>query len=120
MKNSEFLTKISEIEIDKGKTSELERLYGFEMPDIIGKIMSVATDPIFLDECRILPYKEVCNADDYLGTNFVSLKIVPVADCGDNDFIVYHYNTGDWSKFNIVDETVFKRRETFLDFFDLQ
>ena len=36
--------------------------------------------------------------------------MIPLADCGENDFIVYHFTDGSWSKFNIIDETEFKKR----------
>ena len=34
---------------------------------------------------------------------------IPLIDCGENDFIVYHFVDKIWSKFNIIDETVFKK-----------
>lgn len=38
--------------------------------------------------------------------------MIPVIDCGENDFIVYHTAEGNWSKFNIIEECVFKKRAT--------
>ena len=33
-------------------------------------------------------------------------------DCGENDFIVYHFKENYWSKFNIIDEVEFGKKET--------
>ena len=38
--------------------------------------------------------------------------MIPLIDCSDNDFIVYHFDSKTWSKFNIIDECVFKEKES--------
>lgn len=41
---------------------------------------------------------------------FKDKGIIPLVDCGENDFIVYHFKAKIWSKFNIIDETVFQKK----------
>ena len=47
--------------------------------------------------------------------DFDAKKILPLIDCGDNDFIVFHIGTNKWSRFNIVDECIFKERDSLED-----
>lgn len=42
------------------------------------------------DGVRILAFKEILNAKEELHVDFKADGIIPVADCGENDFIVYH------------------------------
>ena len=60
-------------------------------------------------------YKEILNAEQDLHVDFKSNRIIPVADCGDNDFAVYYLDKCKWSRFNIIDETAFKERTTLED-----
>ena len=47
-----------------------------------------------------------------LHVSFRDKEIIPLIDCGENDFIVYHFMDKIWSKFNIIDETVFKKKNS--------
>lgn len=113
MTNSEFIKKVSECEIDKKKLSKLEKTYGVQLPEIIGKIVSYASNPVFLEEYRVLSFDEICEAKNELNVDFTGMQIIPIMDCGDNDFIVYHCKSMEWSKFNIIDECIFKRNASF-------
>ena len=64
---------------------------------------------------RILSYKEILNAEYDLHVDFKTKQMIPLADCGDNDFVVYHFDTHEWSKFNIIDEVTFKKRKTLAE-----
>lgn len=111
----EFIEKLAGYEIDNKRKAKIERIYGSELPEIVGKIISAATKPIFFDGYRVLSFDEICEADDELNVNFSRKKIIPLIDCGDNDFIVFHFKSNEWSKFNIVDECVFKKRNSLSD-----
>ncbi len=50
------------------------------------------------------------DAEKDLHVAFKSKGIIPFADCGENDFVVYESNKGKWAKFNIIDETMFKEK----------
>lgn len=112
MTTVEFVEKLEGFDIDKQKTSKVEKIYGSELPEIVSKIISVTTTPIFFDEYRVLSFDEICEADDELNVNFLDKKIIPLIDCGNNDFIVFHCKSKEWSKFNIIDECVFKKRKS--------
>ncbi len=51
-----------------------------------------------------------------LHVSFKDKEIIPLIDCGENDFIVYHFMDKIWSKFNIIDETVLRRRTALRNF----
>ena len=63
----------------------------------------------------ILSYAEIVDAEKQLHVAFKDKGMIPLIDCGENDFIVYHFEKEIWSKFNIVDETVFAKRNSVED-----
>ena len=96
MEKKEYLLKVRQAEIDSEKVEKVTKLYGAEMPDIIQRIVSYGQEAVFFDDgVRVLAYEEIIDAE-----------------CGENDFIVYHFNDNIWSKFNIVDESVFKKKKS--------
>lgn len=115
MTNKEYLERMDELQIDNEKVSKIEGLYETKMPEVVRKIISNNDETIFLEECRVLSLLEIAGAEADLHVDFKGKQILPLFDCMDNDFIVYHYGTGKWSLFNIVDECVFKIRNSLMD-----
>lgn len=88
------------------------------MPEIVKKIISSVDDTIFLEEdWRILSLSEIEDAEKDLHIEFGEKGILPLVDCGENDFIVYHFQDEIWSKFNIVDEVIFQKKNTIEELF---
>ena len=111
MTNSEFFQYLTNVPIAECKVAQVQSIYHAELPEIIQKIVSCCEEPVFLDnDIRILSLSEILNAEEELHVPFVTKKILPIADCCDNDFIVYHLSDHSWSRFNIVDETSFMNR----------
>ena len=75
-------------------------------------IISVCDKTLFIDGTRLLTYNEILGAEEDLGVNFIQLHLLPLFDCGENDFIVYNISKNRWSLFNIIDECVFKETKT--------
>lgn len=113
MTKKEYVAQLPAKKTDEKKVSKVQDIYGTEIPDIVKKIISNNDESIFFDDdYRILSYQEVVDAETDLHVDFKAKGVIPLADCGENDFIVYHFNDGIWSKFNIIDETVFKKKNT--------
>lgn len=112
MTKKEYLEKISEKEINAEKVDKIQKAYGSAFSKMVQKIISNSEETVFFDDgYRILSYNEIFNAENELHVDFKNKGILPIADCGENDFIVYHFLDGIWSKFNIIDETVFKKKD---------
>ena len=113
MTNNEYLKKLLTFKIDDKKVRIINSVYGTELPDIIQRMISGSNKTVFLDDnIRILSFDEIINAEKELHVDFKSNQIIPLVDCGENDFIVYHFFDKIWSKFDIVDETVFKKKNS--------
>ena len=69
------------------------------------------------DIIRLLSHDEILNASRELDVDFVELQLIPLMDTGDNDFIVFDIDGGNWCKFNIVDSIKFKHKESLEGFF---
>lgn len=114
MNRIDYIKSIERYDIDSKKVEKIEKKYNANFPDIIKKIVSNSDESVFFeDDYRILALSEIEDAEQDLHVNFAAKGIIPIADCGENDFIVYHFNEGIWSKFNIIEETVFKKRNSF-------
>ena len=113
MDKKEYLEWIKRVKIDWEKVEKINGLYGVEMPMIIKQIISESGKSIFFDDgVRILSFEEIVAAEKDLHIEFKAKGMIPIVDCGENDFIVYHFNDNIWSKFNIVDESVFKKKKS--------
>ena len=115
MTAKEYFESITKKEIDLGKVEKIQNIYNKVLPEEVQRIVSNAESSIFLDDVRILSYKEILNAEYDLYVDFKTKQMIPLADCGDNDFVVYHFDTHEWSKFNIIDEVTFKKRKTLAE-----
>lgn len=114
MNYKEYISSLNDVEVDDEKTKLIEVVYSGDLPEIVLKIIANATETIFLDnDKRILSFKEIINVEKELHVAFKNKGILPLVDCGENDFIVYHFKEGIWSKFNIIDEIVFKKKDSF-------
>lgn len=116
MNVAEYLKLVENMKIDSDKVETVQNVYEAKLPELLQKIVSNAEEPVFLDnDVRTLTYKEILNSEQDLHVDFKSNRIIPVADCGDNDFAVYYLDKCKWSRFNIIDETAFKERTTLED-----
>ena len=81
----------------------------------------VQTEPIFFDDekfYRLLCIDEITNSNSEFLVDFTSYNLLPIIDCGDNDFICYNYNENIWCFFNIADEISFNETTSILDYFN--
>ena len=77
--------------------------------------------PLFFDNedfYRLLSFDEIINANDEFGLSLTSLNLLPLIDCGENDFICYNYKTNNWCKFNVTDEVRFSEKASILEYFN--
>lgn len=108
MNKQDFLNSLNNIQVNNKKVSMVEETYEGKFSNVVNSILSSCDKPLFIDDTRLLTYNEILDADEDLGTNFIQQQLLPLFDCGDNDFIVYHITKESWSLYNIIDECVFK------------
>ena len=113
MTRKEYIVAISKCDIDSDIISPIESVYGCSLPVAIKRMLSYSRESVFFDDdYRTLSVAEILDAEKDLHVDFGALRMIPVIDWGENDFIVYHTAEGNWSKFNIIEECVFKKRAT--------
>lgn len=113
MTGKEYLSSLESVKPDTKKVDKIISLYANNLPEIVLKIVSDSQEPVFLDDdSRVLSYDEIVDAENDLHVGFKEKGILPLVDCGENDFIVYHFADKTWSKFNITDETVFRKKNS--------
>ncbi len=116
MTKESFLEVLSHIDVDIEKVNLVHQIYNQVLPEVIVKIVSLCSEPVFLDDgTRILAFDEIIDAERDLQIPFSAKELIPIADCGDNDFIVYDFSCASWAKYNIVDEIEFKKRNALSD-----
>lgn len=110
----EFLALVQNTQIDQHRIYCVEQVYGKINDELTKKILSLNLNDYFFeseDFLRLLSIEDILNASKNLKVDFVSQKIIPFFDVGDNDFIVYHIESRVWSYMNIVDETCFSETD---------
>ena len=113
---SQYLKDIEDTEINKRTVSKLEEMYDHNIPSIIQKMVSYSSSSTFFTNgTRSLSVSEILDAHTDLDIDFRKLGIIPLFDCGDNDFIVYNFKNSTWSKFNITDNSFFKKSNSLKD-----
>lgn len=118
MTGKDFLLQLNNQLVNKDAIKEIEAKYGIQLPVIVQKIISYSQESIFFEnDWRTLSIKEVLDASEDLHVDFGELKILPLFDTGDNDFIVYRFESDTWSKFNIIDECFFKNKNLLEEYF---
>lgn len=113
----EFLLKIKTVKINESKIRQIEKIYG-SIPKEVQKIISSSSRTIFFsnkDGYRTLSISEIIDAEKDMQINFVKEKMIPIIDCSDNDFIVFHTDTKTWSKYNVDDDRIYKETHKFED-----
>lgn len=105
MEKLDFLSKCKEVKLDNQRIREIESFYGVSIPDYVRKHVSYVSDPIFIDETdvKIMYYEEIL-ANGLVDFDFRGLKMIPLIDKGDLDYIVYNFEKGNYQVFNLSDE----------------
>lgn len=112
MTGTEYLQEISRCSIDKTAVKKTEAVYR-SIPDVVKQIVSFSKECVFLNSgIRMLSLSEILEADLDLHVPFAAARVIPVADCGENTFIVYVGKERVWAKFHIIDECMFKRKKS--------
>lgn len=113
MKITEYLAEIASVATDAEISAKLNAYYAAEVPSIVLKIISGKRNGEFFDSddtCRLLSLDEILNAETELKANFRGLGLIPLLDCGDNNFVCYCLSERNWVKFNVIDSSVFARK----------
>ena len=113
MTKKDYLDKVIGYNYDEKKLKIIHEMYSDQLPEILEKIISNSDEAVFFDDgTRILSYSEILDAEKDLHIEFKDKGLIPISDCGDNDFIVYDFINKIWAKFNIADEILFKKRSS--------
>lgn len=116
----DFLNTLGQDSRDEHSAEKIEQVYGVRLEDDIKRVLSKKPAGVFFesdDILRLLSCEEIIDASHDMNVDFVGLKLIPIMDTGDNDYIVYDIEKRSWCKFNIVDNTKFKQRKSLKEFF---
>ena len=120
MNIQEFIEQVGKNAINKSFTETLERHYGVTLNEYIRRVLSFNPDGVLFennDILRLLSHKEIIEANVDMAIDFTALKLIPILDTGDNDFITFDISSSEWCKFNIVDTIKYKQRQSLSDYF---
>ncbi len=113
MTKKEYIQELAGYTVDSVQVTKIEKQYNALLPDMIKKIISNAAESVFFDDgSRVLSFDEIMDAEKDLHVKFSENEIIPLIDNGENDFIVYHLQDNMWSMFNIVDESIFMKKQS--------
>lgn len=120
MNIQKFIENLDHQVIDMKFVEQIEKSYEVSLNEKLKKILSAKPEGEFFegdDILRLLSHDEIINATHDLSVDFIGLKLIPMLDTGDNDYIVFDVENNCWCKFNIVDATRYKQRQELTEFF---
>ncbi len=116
MDKKEYLFEVKRCELSTKKINQIEKKYSQKVPNVLGEVLSFAGNVDFFDEeRRAMDFDEIVTSSEELNIDFVKLGLVPVIDAYDNTYIVYSFFENVWAKYNIIDKTMFKKKENLED-----
>ncbi len=104
--------QISATEPNNSIAAKLNEVYDVKMPKMIVQLVTLFEKGGFVEDYRFLSLNEIVYAEDDLHIPFKRICIIPLIDCGDNDFIVYNFAEDVWLRYNIVEEVAFAKKKT--------
>ena len=121
MKIMDFLRRaLSEDCADSKKANAIEKLYCCQLKNEARKIAAHLDETVFFENegfLRLLSFSEVCDASEDLNVDFQAVRVLPLFDLGDNDYIAYRMDENKWCRFNIAEELSFSTKASIIEFF---
>lgn len=83
-------------------------------------LSAMKDEPIFFDDeefYRLLSIQELLDAEEDMNVGFEKIAIIPLIDCGDNDFVSFDSISSKWCKYNIAEEFEFSVKNSLRELF---
>lgn len=84
-------------------------------------LSAMKDEPIFFDDeefYRLLSVKEVLEAEADMNVEFEKMGIIPLIDCGDNDFVSFDAVSSKWCRYNIAEEFEYSVKNSVIELFE--
>ena len=93
--------------------SEINEIYNLNI-DLPVEFINVIKNPNKYNDSnkRVLSLSEILDANNDMQVDFISLKLIPIIDCFDNDIICYDLNYKNWTMFNIAENIKFNSKKS--------
>jgi hypothetical protein len=117
MTEKEFIKEFPNTEIDDTVVNRVEGVYGKIESTDVKKILSYKFEDYFLesdDFLRALSLDEILDAKDSLHVDFPAMRIIPLFDVCDGDFVVYQLDKNVYSYMNINNLTLFSETDNIV------
>lgn len=124
MKIIQFLTRVIERQNANDNLKVVEqRFFPLKISNKEAQklVCAAQPEPIFFDDnnfYRLLSLQEILDAESDMNVPFKKIGVLPLIDCGDNDFLSYDFKNYNWCKFNIVEEFKYSTKKSILDYFN--
>ncbi len=118
MKLADVIRNADNIVIDNSFVRQIESVYFCKLPIFVTHILCIPENEFNYDEqviLRKLSNDMILEATIELKSDFISNHLLPLFDCGDNDYLCYDYSKGLWCMYNIVDDTAFNKHAEIID-----
>lgn len=116
-----YLKNILEKNIDSNQLNDIEKFYDTKLNGEALKISNSLGDEIFFGGktfLKLLSKQEVLDATSDLNVSFKEKSLIPMFDSGDNDYIVFSFDEKCWYKYNIVDDVLFCKHYSIMEYFN--
>ena len=114
---SDFFSS-NESNVSEKKIAALESVFSCKFDETIRSIVGKTGKTIFFKNgYRLLNFDEIKDCGKELSPVLIEKKLLPIIDCGDNEFIIYSLKNSRFSMFSTTDNTLFSKKDTILEYF---
>ena len=118
----QFAEKLQSCEVDEEKVLEVENAYGIKAPEMLRRMVTMCTNDddnyvanVMVNIFRFMTISELLNPIEKLGVDCKSMGYVPVADCLNEDMIVYSYKKKKWLWRDKNNDTIYMEEDNLWD-----
>jgi len=118
----QFAEKLQSCEVDEEKVLEVENAYEIKAPEMLRRMVTMCTNDddnyvanVMVNIFRFMTISEVLNPIEKLGVDCKSMGYVPVADCLNEDMIVYSYKKKKWLWRDKNNDTIYMEEDNLWD-----
>ncbi len=118
----QFADKLQSCEVDKEKVLKVENAYGIKAPEMLRRMVTMCNSDEdnyvannLVNIFRFMTIREVLNPTEMIGVDCKSMGYVPVADCLNEDMIVYNFKTNKWLWCDKDNDTIYMEEDDLWD-----
>lgn len=117
----EFLKEQAKANDNLSLLNEMFKPFTIDEPSLKSIVCSLQKETVFFEDeefYRLLSLQEVLDFEKEMFVDIKTAGIIPLIDCGENNFISYCLKESCWCVFDVAEEFLYNKKQKLLEFFN--